>query len=142
MEQRDYRLAAIMFTDIVGFSRMMEQDEAGTLTLLAEHNRVIEGLGIDERCQRALAIDKNSDLVRDYLSQRLFCRMSIPLVSSKLMRPECREGKHNPHSHTLLVPITYRNQAAYILFGTGESGRELAPELAERFRSVSAQVLS
>ncbi len=27
MEQKDYRLAAILYTDIVGFSRMMEADD-------------------------------------------------------------------------------------------------------------------
>src|SRR5438093_12122312 len=36
------RLAAIMFTDIVGFSRQMGADEAHTLQLLAVHNQVIE----------------------------------------------------------------------------------------------------
>ena len=36
------RLAAIMFTDIVGFSRQMGVDEARTLRLLAVHNQVIE----------------------------------------------------------------------------------------------------
>ncbi|HOX92571.1 MAG TPA: adenylate/guanylate cyclase domain-containing protein, partial [Spirochaetales bacterium] len=41
MEHKDYRLAAIMFTDIVGFSRMMGSDEAGTLQLLRYHNEVI-----------------------------------------------------------------------------------------------------
>ncbi len=41
MEQKDYRLAAIMYTDIVGFSRMMEQDEAGTLALLSFHNKLV-----------------------------------------------------------------------------------------------------
>jgi adenylate cyclase len=35
------RLAAIMFTDIVGFSRQMGADEARTLRLLALHNQVI-----------------------------------------------------------------------------------------------------
>ncbi len=44
MEHKDYRLAAIMFTDIVGFSRMMETDEAGTLELLRDHNELITGL--------------------------------------------------------------------------------------------------
>ena len=39
-EQR--RLAAIMFTDIVGFSRQMGADEARTLRLLAIHNQVIQ----------------------------------------------------------------------------------------------------
>jgi adenylate cyclase len=36
------RLAAIMFTDIVGFSRQMGADEARTLRLLEVHNRVIQ----------------------------------------------------------------------------------------------------
>lgn len=41
MSSSDYRLAAIMFTDIVGFSRMMEQNEAETLQLLSSHNRLV-----------------------------------------------------------------------------------------------------
>jgi class 3 adenylate cyclase len=44
MEQKDYRLAAIMYTDIAGFSRMMEKDEAGTLELLRFHNDLIGGI--------------------------------------------------------------------------------------------------
>ena len=36
------RLAAIMFTDIVGFSRQMGSDEARMLRLLDVHNRTIE----------------------------------------------------------------------------------------------------
>jgi class 3 adenylate cyclase len=44
MEQKDYRLAAIMYTDIAGFSRMMESDEAGTLELLRYHNELIGGI--------------------------------------------------------------------------------------------------
>ena len=36
------RLAAIMFTDIVGFSRQMGADEARTLRLLAVHNQFIQ----------------------------------------------------------------------------------------------------
>ena len=47
MEQRDYRLAAVMFTDIVGFSRMMERDEPGTLALVAEHNRIVTDLAAE-----------------------------------------------------------------------------------------------
>ena len=35
------KLAAIMFTDMVGFSRLMHQDEDRTLQLLEEHNRII-----------------------------------------------------------------------------------------------------
>src|SRR6266478_9327614 len=36
------KLAAIMFTDIVGFSRQMGADESRTLRLLAVHNQVLE----------------------------------------------------------------------------------------------------
>lgn len=36
------RLAAIMFTDIVGFSRQMGSDEARMLRLLDVHNRLIQ----------------------------------------------------------------------------------------------------
>src|SRR5215510_14985554 len=36
------RLAAIMFTDIVGFSRQMGANEARTLRLLAAHNQIIQ----------------------------------------------------------------------------------------------------
>jgi adenylate cyclase len=40
--QTEYRrLAAIMFTDIVGFSRQMGTDEAHTLHLLGIHNQLI-----------------------------------------------------------------------------------------------------
>src|SRR6266568_7861257 len=35
------RLAAIMFTDIVGFSRQMGSNEARTLRLLDTHNQII-----------------------------------------------------------------------------------------------------
>ena len=36
------RLAAIMFTDIVGFSRQMGADEARMLRLLDIHNQIIQ----------------------------------------------------------------------------------------------------
>ncbi len=41
MEHKDYRLAAVMFTDIVGFSRMMEEDEKGTLQTLDFHDKLV-----------------------------------------------------------------------------------------------------
>jgi class 3 adenylate cyclase len=49
MEQKDYRLAAIMYTDIVGFSRMMEKDEAGTLELLHYHNKLVSEAAVKRR---------------------------------------------------------------------------------------------
>ncbi len=35
------KLAAIMFTDIVGYSRMMEADEQRTIAVLEEHNSIV-----------------------------------------------------------------------------------------------------
>jgi hypothetical protein len=43
------RLAAIMFTDIIGFSRQMGTDEARTMRLLALHNQVIRQAATDCR---------------------------------------------------------------------------------------------
>src|ERR1700704_4190512 len=41
VQSENRRLAAIMFTDIVGFSRQMGADEARMLRLLEVHNQVI-----------------------------------------------------------------------------------------------------
>src|SRR5579883_2858572 len=40
MAETKRRLAAIMFSDIVGYSKMMGDDEQGTLELLREHNAI------------------------------------------------------------------------------------------------------
>jgi adenylate cyclase len=42
VQAENRRLAAIMFTDIVGFSRQMGSNEARTLRLLETHNRIIQ----------------------------------------------------------------------------------------------------
>ena len=42
VQPENRRLAAIMFTDIVGFSRQMGADETRTLRLLAVHNQIIQ----------------------------------------------------------------------------------------------------
>lgn len=39
--KRITRLAAIMFTDIVGYSRMMEQNENLAMEVVEEHNRIL-----------------------------------------------------------------------------------------------------
>src|SRR5215831_12089864 len=40
-ERAQRRLAAILAADVVGYSRLMEQDEAGTLAVLAERRKAI-----------------------------------------------------------------------------------------------------
>jgi len=43
MSEDEYRLAAIMFTDIVGYSRLMGEDEPRTVRLLGEYRRILGG---------------------------------------------------------------------------------------------------
>src|SRR5215470_10546351 len=40
-ERAQRRLAAILVADVVGYSRLMEQDEAGTLAALADRRKAI-----------------------------------------------------------------------------------------------------
>jgi TolB-like protein/class 3 adenylate cyclase/Tfp pilus assembly protein PilF len=44
MAEAQRRLAAIMFTDIVGYTALTQQDEALSMELLAEHNRLLRPL--------------------------------------------------------------------------------------------------
>ena len=39
---RNRSLAAIMFTDIVGFSSVMHRDESAALELLDDHNKIVQ----------------------------------------------------------------------------------------------------
>lgn len=41
MDQKEYRLAAIMYTDIAGFSRMLARNESGTVELLKRHHTLV-----------------------------------------------------------------------------------------------------
>ena len=41
---RDRRLAAIMFTDMVNYSELMQKDELGTLKLLEEQQEIVNGI--------------------------------------------------------------------------------------------------
>lgn len=44
MENSDHRLAAVLYADIAGFSRMMESDETGTLKSLSQLNTLAQRL--------------------------------------------------------------------------------------------------
>src|SRR5262247_283893 len=69
-ERAQRRLAAILATDVVGYSRLMEQDEAGTLGALADrrkaileplfakyHGRVVRLMGDGTLAEFASAVD-------------------------------------------------------------------------------------
>ncbi len=38
------KLAAILSADVVGYSRLMAEDEAGTIRRLKQHREIIDGL--------------------------------------------------------------------------------------------------
>ena len=40
--QASHRLATVMFTDIVGYSRMMNEDQSATLEFLKRHNKILD----------------------------------------------------------------------------------------------------
>ncbi len=48
-EPVERRLAAIMFTDIVGYSRLMAEDEAATIRTVTAYRNEISGLVGDHR---------------------------------------------------------------------------------------------
>ena len=56
-----------MFTDIVGYSSMMSKDESHSLTLLAEHNRIIEPV-----------ILKHSGKIIKYIGDSIFAKFDNP----------------------------------------------------------------
>ena len=47
-DRMDRRLAAILAADVVGYSRLMEADEAGTARLLREHRTAADPLVAEE----------------------------------------------------------------------------------------------
>ncbi|HUX11551.1 MAG TPA: 2TM domain-containing protein [Spirochaetia bacterium] len=47
MDQKEYRLAAVVHTDIVGFSRMMERDQMATVALIKQHNASVAALAAE-----------------------------------------------------------------------------------------------
>ncbi len=56
-----------MFTDIVGYSSMMGRDEAHSLKLLDEHNRIVEPV-----------IEKYSGEIIKYIGDSIFARFDKP----------------------------------------------------------------
>ncbi len=47
MDQKEYRLSAVVHADIVGFSRLMERDEDSALALMREHNKTVAALSTE-----------------------------------------------------------------------------------------------
>jgi class 3 adenylate cyclase len=83
-EQR--RLAAIMFADMVGFSRQMGADEARMLRLLDTHNQVIRqavvehhGTVIKTVGDAFLRVNENDALVLSSIVYRLAARCLGPV---------------------------------------------------------------
>src|SRR2546423_1268220 len=60
---RKRKLAAILAADVVGYSRLMSQDEAGTLTRLQAHRRELIDPKITEHCGRTVKLMGDGTLV-------------------------------------------------------------------------------
>jgi adenylate cyclase len=60
---RKRKLAAILAADVVGYSRLMSQDEAGTLTRLQAHRRELIDPKITEHCGRIVKLMGDGTLV-------------------------------------------------------------------------------
>ena len=58
------KLAAIMFTDIVGFSRQMGADETRTLRLLDLHNQILQRAVTDSRYNEPAVLERSSSILR------------------------------------------------------------------------------
>ena len=60
--------ATVLFTDIVGYSKMMDRDEKNAVQLLAEHDKIIES-----------AITRNGGEVIKHIGDAIFARFETPL---------------------------------------------------------------
>ena len=61
------RQSAIMFTDIVGYSKMVEKDEVHTLSLLEEHNNILTAI-----------IAKHDGIIIKHIGDAIFAEFSSP----------------------------------------------------------------
>ena len=73
------RLTAILVADVVGYSRLMEQDEAGTLAALTAHRREIFDPAIAQHHGRIIKLMGDGTLVEfasvvDAVSVRVRCQ--------------------------------------------------------------------
>ena len=62
------RLAAILATDVVGYSRLMELDEAGTLAALKAHRQELIDPAIAEHHGRIVKLMGGGVLAEDFIT--------------------------------------------------------------------------
>jgi adenylate cyclase len=62
-DQTNRRLAAILAADVVGYSRMMGADEAGTLTTLKRHREAVFNPAVAEHKGRVVKLIGDGTLV-------------------------------------------------------------------------------
>ena len=75
--QHTRRLAAIVFTDIVGFSKLTEEDELTALELLAMQKQIVQPLGMEIG---ELKTDATWDAVREHEVFQAMIRQPSPDV--------------------------------------------------------------
>ncbi len=77
MSESSAQLAAIVFTDIVGYSRLMEEDEGRTIQLLREHNGIVLPLIESHGGEIVDAIGDGLFLLFPTLRQAILCSISV-----------------------------------------------------------------
>lgn len=110
------RLAAIMFCDMVGYSRLMEENEAQALQLLGEYRQIADK-----------AIQEHSGEIVDNIGDGLFAAFgsaveavrAAVVIQKELAARNQREGGHQPVLLRIGVHLGDLLQEAERLFGSG-----------------------
>ena len=77
MSESNAQLAAIVFTDIVGYSRLMEEDESRTIRLLKEHNGIVLPLIEEHGGEVVDAIGDGLFLLFPTLRNAILCSVAV-----------------------------------------------------------------
>ncbi|MFZ1263688.1 MAG: adenylate/guanylate cyclase domain-containing protein, partial [Chitinophagaceae bacterium] len=77
MEQRNRHLAAILFTDVVGFTALMQQNEKEALVAIKKHNSVLENLTVAYHGQVVNYYGDGSLCIFQSATEAIHCAIAI-----------------------------------------------------------------
>jgi class 3 adenylate cyclase len=90
------KLAAILAADVVGYSRLMGEDEAGTLARLTEHRRELIDPKISEHKGRIVKTTGDGILIEfPSVVEAVACAVAVPSPTSRRSR---RNGSRRPQA--------------------------------------------
>jgi class 3 adenylate cyclase len=96
------KLAAILAADVVGYSRLMGEDEAGTLARLKEHRRELIDPKISEHKGRIVKTTGDGILIEfPSVVEAVACAVAVPSPTSRRSRRNgSRRPERDPHRST------------------------------------------